>query len=37
MSTRPKIFENTIVVYTSDHGEQLGENGLWWKQTFYEN
>jgi len=32
-----KIFENTIVVYTSDHGEQLGENGLWWKQTFYEN
>ena len=31
------LLENTIVVYTSDHGEQLGENGLWWKQTFYEN
>lgn len=28
--------ENTIVVYTSDHGEQLGEHGLWWKTTFYE-
>ena len=28
--------ENTLVVYSSDHGEQLGEHGLWWKQTFYE-
>lgn len=28
--------ENTIVVYTSDHGEQLGEHGMWWKHTFYE-
>jgi choline-sulfatase len=27
---------NTLVVYTSDHGEQAGEHGLWWKQTFYE-
>lgn len=29
--------ENTIVVYTSDHGEQLGEHGLWWKSTFYDD
>ena len=28
---------NTLVVYTSDHGEQVGEHGLWWKQTFYED
>ena len=28
--------ENTVIAYTSDHGEQLGEHGLWWKQTFYE-
>jgi choline-sulfatase len=28
--------DETIVVYTSDHGEQLGEHGLWWKTTFYE-
>lgn len=27
---------DTLVVYTSDHGEQLGEHGLWWKTTFYE-
>lgn len=27
---------NTLIVYTSDHGEQAGEHGLWWKQTFYE-
>ena len=29
--------ENTIVVYTSDHGEMLGEHGLWQKFQFYES
>ena len=29
--------DNTLVIYTSDHGEQVGEHGLWWKQSFYEN
>ncbi len=29
--------DNTLVVYMSDHGEQVGEHGLWWKQTFYED
>jgi len=24
------------VVYTSDHGEMLGDHGLWWKSSFYE-
>jgi choline-sulfatase len=28
--------ENTIVLYTSDHGEMLGEHGLWQKFEFYE-
>lgn len=28
--------ENTVVVYTADHGELLGEHGLWRKSTFHE-
>lgn len=28
--------ENTIVVYTSDHGDMLGCHGLWRKSNFYE-
>ncbi len=28
--------DNTIVLYTSDHGEMLGDKGLWQKMTFYE-
>ncbi|WDR06636.1 sulfatase-like hydrolase/transferase [Devosia rhodophyticola] len=31
------LSENTLVVYASDHGEQIGEHGLWWKHTFYED
>ena len=27
---------NTIVIYTSDHGDMAGENGMWWKNSFYE-
>jgi choline-sulfatase len=28
--------KNTIVVYSSDHGDMLGEHGLWFKNTSYE-
>lgn len=28
--------DDTISIYTSDHGEALGERGLWWKSTFYD-
>jgi choline-sulfatase len=28
--------EDTIVIVTSDHGEMLGERGLWYKMTFFE-
>ena len=29
--------ENTRIIYTSDHGEMLGEHGMWWKSTMYES
>jgi choline-sulfatase len=28
--------ENTIVLFVSDHGDMLGERGLWFKMTFFE-
>ena len=34
--TRLGLDRNTIVVYTSDHGEMLGDLGLWNKFEFYE-
>ncbi len=30
------IAGNTIVIVTSDHGDMLGERGLWYKMAFYE-
>ena len=29
--------QNTIFIYTSDHGEALGEHGMWYKNNLYEN
>lgn len=28
--------ENTVVVFVSDHGDMLGERGLWYKMNFFE-
>ncbi len=33
---RNGFVQNTIIVYSSDHGEQVGEKALWMKRTFYE-
>ena len=30
------LTDNTIVILTTDHGEMLGEHGLWYKKSFFE-
>lgn len=30
------LAEETVVVFTSDHGEMMGERGMWYKQHFWE-
>lgn len=31
------LIDNTIIAFTSDHGEMLGDHGLWAKSVFYQN
>jgi choline-sulfatase len=31
-----RMDDNTIVVFASDHGDMLGERGLWFKMNFFE-
>ncbi|MFM7569194.1 MAG: sulfatase-like hydrolase/transferase, partial [Betaproteobacteria bacterium] len=30
------LAHDTLVIFTSDHGEMLGERGMWYKETFFE-
>ena len=31
------MIENTIIIVTADHGDMLGERGLWYKMNFFEH
>ena len=33
---RDGLLDDTIIVYTTDHGEMAGEHGQWWKGSYYE-
>ena len=33
---RGRMADNTIIVFVSDHGDMLGERGLWFKMNFFE-
>ncbi|TPI61292.1 choline-sulfatase [Mesorhizobium sp. B3-1-7] len=33
---RTRMADDTIVMFCSDHGDMLGERGLWFKMCFYE-
>ncbi len=31
------LLDGTVILFTSDHGDMLGNNGLWGKRLFYED
>jgi len=33
---RTRMADDTVVVFCSDHGDMLGERGLWFKMSFFE-
>ncbi|KAL1844350.1 hypothetical protein VTJ49DRAFT_29 [Mycothermus thermophilus] len=33
---RLKLDQNTIVIFSGDHGDMLGERGLWYKMNYFE-
>ncbi|UIK06437.1 choline-sulfatase [Neorhizobium galegae] len=34
--TRTRMLDDTIILFCSDHGDMLGERGLWFKMNFFE-
>jgi choline-sulfatase len=37
LRSNKKIAENTVITYASDHGENMAEHGLWWKNSMHED
>ena len=33
---RSGMADDTIIIFTADHGEMMGERGMWYKQHFFE-
>ena len=33
---RTRMLDDTIILFCSDHGDMLGERGLWFKMCFFE-
>jgi len=31
------LADETVVIYTSDHGENMGDHGLWWKNCLFDS
>ncbi len=36
LRANPHIADDTVIIYTSDHGENMAEHGLWWKNCMYD-
>ncbi|MXN47982.1 choline-sulfatase [Shinella kummerowiae] len=34
--TRTRMLDETLILFCSDHGDMLGERGLWFKMNFFE-
>ncbi|MCZ2723609.1 choline-sulfatase [Marinomonas sp. 15G1-11] len=30
------LWDNTVLIFTSDHGDMMGERGMWYKKSFFE-
>jgi len=31
-----ELLDNTVLLFTSDHGDMLGKHGLWAKKLYYD-